>query len=602
MKVGLGAFFLLLAAGLHFVSRMPSSPNDNILSTLRHIREVTRRYILGRREMALLRKSWQNPRQSQEKFLLDILRENADTVYGREHRLGEIRSMEEFRRRHPLTSYEHYRPYVDRTMRGESGIITPRTLDNYCRTTGTTGQSKYIPHVMKLHLLDALFYRTTKLAFELCPTLGFLQKEFCFYVHPRVTKAENGVDISSFICFSPKDSRRLDLFTSPPDAFGISSIKDASYIHVLFALREPSIGIFYFFFLHYMESMMKILEQRWPDVVSDIERGTIHKDIELDDGVRAALEATLGSGDRERARQLRHEFEKGFKGIMRRIWPDVAIVVGIDNTKIWPMLEAKYAPGIPLLPFVYGSSEAILGQAVWFSKKQRGYYPINTELIYEFIELADTDKDQPKTFLLDELKVGKQYEVVITQLSGLYRYRMGDIIRVVAFDGKTPILEVLYRLGTMLNVRYEKLTEVVVRESVYAAVARWPGLTLCDYAVAESPLIPETSPAFEPDEVMPFYLIFLEVKQENGQGKITLTEEQKSMIDTELRRRNSDYERLRTDDGISHPRIHLVKPDTFDELKTYVLANTGATANQYKTPRKLRLYGMAELLLNHTQD
>jgi hypothetical protein len=39
----------------------------------------------------------------------------------------------------------------------------------------------------------------------------------------------------------------------------------------------------------------------------------------------------------------------------------------------------------------------------------------------------------------------KIYEVVITNSSGLYRYRMGDMIRVVGFHNKAPIVEFMYR-------------------------------------------------------------------------------------------------------------------------------------------------------------
>lgn len=54
--------------------------------------------------------------------------------------------------------------------------------------------------------------------------------------------------------------------------------------------------------------------------------------------------------------------------------------------------------------------------------------------------------DQPQTYLPDEVEIGQRYEVVITQISGLYRYRMGDIIRVIGFEGnKVPFIEFQYR-------------------------------------------------------------------------------------------------------------------------------------------------------------
>ena len=90
---------------------------------------------------------------------------------------------------------------------------------------------------------------------------------------------------------------------------------------------------------------MKLIERRWTDIVDDIAHGTIHEDIQLEADTRASLISALGSGDQERARLLRREFEKGVDGILKRVWPDLTMVIGIDNTRSWPNIERKYAKG-----------------------------------------------------------------------------------------------------------------------------------------------------------------------------------------------------------------------------------------------------------------
>lgn len=70
-------------------------------------------------------------------------------------------------------------------------------------------------------------------------------------------------------------------------------------------------------------------------------------------------------------------------------------------------------------------------------------------------------------------------------------------------------------------------------------------------------------------------------------------------IDDKFRDLNSNYARLRREGSVSHPRVHIVKPGTFEDLKSYILMHTNASANQYKVPRKLRTYGMLEVMLNH---
>ena len=60
--------------------------------------------------------------------------------------------------------------------------------------------------------------------------------------------------------------------------------------------------------------------------------------------------------------------------------------------------------------------------------------------LYQFSE-----EENPKTLFIDEIEVGKRYEIVITTVSGFYRYRMGDVIEVVGFHENCPVIQVKYR-------------------------------------------------------------------------------------------------------------------------------------------------------------
>ena len=53
----------------------------------------------------------------------------------------------------------------------------------------------------------------------------------------------------------------------------------------------------------------------------------------------------------------------------------------------------------------------------------------------------------------------------------------------------------------MLNVRFEKMDQAVLKAGLDAAVARWPGSKLVEYAVAESLIIPETSSGYSPNNI-----------------------------------------------------------------------------------------------------
>ena len=71
----------------------------------------------ARRERAIDRFR-RNPVATQERMFRDLLRRGADTAFGREFGLREIRSAEQFRQRVPTFDYERFKPYIERMTRG----------------------------------------------------------------------------------------------------------------------------------------------------------------------------------------------------------------------------------------------------------------------------------------------------------------------------------------------------------------------------------------------------------------------------------------------------------------------------------------------------
>ncbi len=55
------------------------------------------------------------------------------------------------------------------------------------------------------------------------------------------------------------------------------------------------------------------------------------------------------------------------------------------------------------------------------------------------------DSGNGRPLLMDELEVGKEYELIVTNLSGFYRYRLGDVIRVTGYHNECPMLVFSYR-------------------------------------------------------------------------------------------------------------------------------------------------------------
>ena len=79
----------------------------------------------------------------------------------------------------------------------------------------------------------------------------------------------------------------------------------------------------------------------------------------------------------------------------------------------------------------------MFGVNKWLHSRVSAYSLLTSQVFFEFIPLVNTDSNEPKTTLLaKEIKVGEMYEIIVTTPGGLYRYRMGDIVKVLELRRK----------------------------------------------------------------------------------------------------------------------------------------------------------------------
>ena len=82
-----------------------------------------------------------------ELLLLTRLARHADSQFGRDHFLHEIRTPADFRKRVPIGGYDRHEPYIDRVRQGDtSALFGPGTeVLMFAMTSGTTNRPKTIP-------------------------------------------------------------------------------------------------------------------------------------------------------------------------------------------------------------------------------------------------------------------------------------------------------------------------------------------------------------------------------------------------------------------------------------------------------------------------
>ena len=69
-------------------------------------------YLLGAKAKRKLEQDTENFCQVQEKFLLNILKRNSETKYGRRNRFSHIKNRSGFTVSHPITKYNHYKSLI----------------------------------------------------------------------------------------------------------------------------------------------------------------------------------------------------------------------------------------------------------------------------------------------------------------------------------------------------------------------------------------------------------------------------------------------------------------------------------------------------------
>ena len=90
--------------------------------------------------------------------------------------------------------------------------------------------------------------------------------------------------------------------------------------------------------------------------------------------------------------------------------------------------------------FAYASSEAPIGIAIEKDKDSYVCIPHGC-----FVEFIDIDEESLAIKWMDELEIGKKYELIVTYLSGFYRYRLQDVVEVIGFYGQSPIIRFAFR-------------------------------------------------------------------------------------------------------------------------------------------------------------
>ena len=516
--------------------------------------------------------------QVNDDTLMAILRRNRDCEFGRKHGFATIDSPATFRRSLPLATHDDFRADIERMSNGAKNVLCVDALSGFGLTSGTTGKSKLVPI-------------STRQRRQTAQSMMFLPQGFVADLLPETQQGGRGLLLinasapghtAGGLPVGPGTSlgmrhmlRMSSLFwTSPAEAYQISNQADALYVHLLFALIGGDAHYISAPFASTVLDLFHTLELRAAELIYDVRHGTLLGVPNLAPELRRRLQKRL-LPQPDLSVWLTDELSAGMDGIATRLFPQLAYIntVTSGGFALYAKRLLRYVGELPVHSSIYASTEAVLGIGVGLDAAR--YALIPGQAYCEFIPEGHLDEAQPTTWQLNELQVGHRYEIVLTTWSGLYRYRLGDIIEVIDRYQRTPVVEFVHRRGALLNICGEKTSE----RAAYTALLRSTGLAGLQLA--------DFTTRIDTDSLPQRYVFYLELgPTEQPSDVAALAARLIDAIDSALCQGNSLYELARGSDRIAAAEVRLVRSGTFRRLRD-IFVLRGASPTQVKVPRVL---------------
>ncbi|WKY47086.1 GH3 auxin-responsive promoter family protein [Eubacteriaceae bacterium ES3] len=510
--------------------------------------------------------------EKNKELLMNLIRSNESTEYGEKYDFKNIQSLKDYREKVPFSTYDDYYSYIERMVNhGEANLLTSEPIVHYALTSGSVDNPKKIPVSQKT--VDLYQQYASEFSFSVINDAlkgswnrhrGLNLMEIKFENLPGGLFAGS---ISGRAIYTLKNFLPL-MFTSPNEIVFPQEIMDAKYVHLRFALLEEDLSFMGSAFMTALSDLMKYLEANWELLVSDIEKGIIDPQIKISDTVRNQLLKKI-KPEPSRAKALRKIFSQGFDSpIIPRIWPNLSFIfaIGSGGFAVYTDKMRDYLGNIPIYFSVYAASESIM--AICTEMESQEFTLIPDSAFYEFIPVGE-DADPLKTLTLDELEVGKDYEIVLTNTSGFYRYRIKDVIRVVGWNKKSPKIQFVYRLNQMVSIAGEKTTEECISWAV-TEFSKDVGCALVDFSV------------FANINVSPGrYTIVLETEKPIPFAK---REEAQAVMEEKLNIANPSIAKKIKAGVLSHTELAIVQEETYALYRDLMIMR-GISGNQLKPVR-----------------
>ena len=461
------------------------------------------------------------PHEVQEELLFSLIKTAENTQIGKKYDFSSVKNYTTFSERVPIASYEDLEPLIELTRKGEQNVFWPSTIKWFAKSSGTTNaKSKFIP--VSAEALENCHYKASK-------------DLLCLFLN-------NNEDSQLFTGKSLRLGGSKQLYEDNNTFFGdLSAILiDNMPIWAEFS-STPSSKI----------SLMGDWETKLPAIINE----TVNENVTSLAGVPSWMLVLLQKA-----------LETTGKSNLLEVWPNAEVYFhgGVSfepykeqYKKLFPKDSFKYYE-------IYNASEGFFA-----IQDQNGsdelLLMLDYGIFYEFIPMDTFGTFNQRVIRLNQVELNKNYAVVITTNSGLWRYLIGDTIR---FTSLNPYrIKVTGRTKHHINVFGEELM-VENTDTALAKTCKTFNCEVVDYTVA---------PIFMKDKEKGAHEWIIEFK--NAPEDIVKFSQ---ALDENIQAVNSDYEAKRYNNMTLNPLVMNVARENlfYDWLK-----QQDKLGGQHKVPR-----------------
>ena len=347
--------------------------------------------------------------------MMEILRNNASTDFGRRYRLDEVETLADYQRQVPLSDYENYQRLLNLQANiGESSILTADPTRHYLVNV----KGERIP-CTESHLLPYMECFAT--------TLKGHHNLLVAIVGPRHQQTNDGCTVESLESVMVKKymwyyhfargKRRAD-FSMPDELFFKTEPREEMRTICYYALLDREI-----------DQIVALDTRRVADMFEYI---TTHSDELLEelrntDTQRAAEVEEVLEGQWSTLNTQRSTLNAQHSPLAKALWPKLQRIVAYGAGECYKATARmkQFTGQIPHNNSYYYTEETIYGRAVADDSNLFETFPSGS-----FHEYLPVEKDNEATVLFTEAKPGTPYQLVVTNKAGLYRYVTDHMVRI----------------------------------------------------------------------------------------------------------------------------------------------------------------------------